>query len=567
MTGKPEGRVVAGPGMSLRGDRIHRYVNAFCPRCHEERPERPLEDVRRLSGWLAERDGTVWLERGCPDHGLVRTMYDESPEILRYLEEWTAPTKTHVPDVVGNFRPVPSAYADGLPEMQTQHTCILLEDVTDHCNLRCPTCFADSSPALTAVAPLEQVLASVDTRLSRENGRIDVLMLSGGEPTLYPWLGELLAELAVRPVVRVLVNTNGIRLATDDALLALLREHHERVEVYLQYDGVSAGASVHHRGGDLRRFKEQAIDRLSAAEIFTTLTMTAALGVNDGEIGTVVRRALDTPFVGGVTIQPVFGSGRSSGVDPMHRLTHTGVLTRLGPQTEGLVTWRDLTALPCSHPHCCSVGYLLRDDAGQWRSLTAIVGHERLKQWLDLEPDTLANRIADHAIPAALKTSVKESLLGLLSEQSSLSRPGIGDIWKDICESCDLGIGTLRTLAASVLPGQHSRLRRLLGERVVRVTVKPFMDIATMIEERLTQCCVHVATVNERDGGHQCAPFCAVQAWAPLARGRLSTATAATAGPAGLAAHAQHGGGGGGSAAVLGARIPVRALGPGEESS
>ena len=36
----------------------------------------------------------------------------------------------------------------------------------------------------------------------------------------------------------------------------------------------------------------------------------------------------------------------------------------------------------------------------------------------------------------------------------------------------------------------------MLGERVLRVTVKPFMDMNTMIEERLTQCCVHVATVN-----------------------------------------------------------------------
>ena len=141
-------------GMPLRGDRIHRYVNAFCPHCHEERPDRPLAEVRRLSGWLVVRDDRVWLERGCPDHGLVTTLYDESPEILSYLEQWTAPTKAHTPDVAGNFKPVPSAYEDGLPEMQTQHTCILLEDITDHCNLRCPTCFAESSPALAAVAPL-----------------------------------------------------------------------------------------------------------------------------------------------------------------------------------------------------------------------------------------------------------------------------------------------------------------------------------------------------------------------------------------------------------------------------
>ena len=69
-------------GMPLRGDRIHRYVNAFCPVCHEERPDRPLAEVQRLSGWLVERDDRIWLERGCATHGLVRTLYDESPEIL-----------------------------------------------------------------------------------------------------------------------------------------------------------------------------------------------------------------------------------------------------------------------------------------------------------------------------------------------------------------------------------------------------------------------------------------------------------------------------------------------------
>ena len=510
-------------GMPLRGYRVHRYVNAFCPLCHDERPDRPLEDVRRLSGWLAVRDDRVWLERGCPDHGLVTTLYDESPEILSYLEEWTAPTKVHEPDVAGNFKPVPSAYADGLPEMQTQHTCILLADITDHCNLRCPTCFAESAPAMSSVAPLEQVLASIDTRLSRENGRIDVLMLSGGEPTLYPQLAELLDAVAARPIVRVLINTNGLRIAQDDELLGLLRRHRERVEVYLQYDGDSAAASKHHRGADIRRFKDRALERLSAAGIFTTLTMTAALGVNDDEIGYVVKRGLDTPYVGGVTIQPVFGSGRSAGIDRMNRLTHTGVLARLDEQTSGQVTWRDLTALPCSHPHCCSVGYLLRDDSGTWQSLTSLIGHDKLKQWLDLEPDMLANRIADDALPASLRSAVKQSLLDLLSEQSSLSHPSMAGIWRDVCSGCDLGIGTLATLAAGKLPGQREKLRALLGERVLRITVKPFMDMNTMIEERLTQCCVHVATVGD-EGGHQCAPFCAVQAWAPLSRQRISTA-------------------------------------------
>ena len=504
-------------GMGLRGDRIRRYVSAFCPACHDEVPDRPLADVARLAGWLADRDGHVWLERGCAKHGLVSTLYDEDPEILSYLEEWTAATKEHTADLAGNYDPVPSAYLRGLPEMQTQHTCILVEDIAEMCNLRCPTCFTDSSPDLRNVVSVTDVLANVDQRLARENGRLDVLMLSGGEPTLHPRLAELLTELTARPITRILVNSNGLRIAADDDLLDLLAKHRERVEVYLQYDGLSAQAHRHHRGGDLRRTKVAALQRLSEREVFTTLVMTVALGVNDHEIGAMVRLALDTPYVGGITIQPQFGSGRSGHIDPHDRLTHTGVLARLGPQTENVVTWRDLTALPCSHPHCCSIGYLIRDDSQQWRSLVSMIGTESLKEKLGL----VANRITDAEIPQQMRMAVQESLLGLLSEQSSLSHPQIGEVWQTICESCDLGMSTLLTLASSALPGRRRRIRRLLGERVVRITVKPFMDMSTMIEERLLQCCVHVGTRSAQD---QCAPFCAVQAWPALSRQRMSIA-------------------------------------------
>ncbi|MEM9653601.1 MAG: hypothetical protein AAGA65_16030, partial [Actinomycetota bacterium] len=129
------------------------------------------------------------------------------------------------------------------------------------------------------------------------------------------------------------------------------------------------------------------------------------------------------------------------------------------------------------------------------------------------------------------KTLVKEALLGLLSDQTSLSHPDIGQAFSTVCASCDLGVGALAKLAADRL-GRGRQLRKLLAERVVRVTVKPFMDIDTMIEPRLMQCCVHVGTRSE-EGADQCAPFCAVQAWGPLADQRLSLAAdreAATAG-------------------------------------
>lgn len=507
-----------GQGMPLRGDRIRSYVSAFCPRCHDEDPRASLAEVRRLSGWLAERNGQVLLERGCPDHGFIRTLYDENPEILTWLERWTAPTKWHVPDRPGNYDPIPFGYRDGLGEMQTQHTCILLEDIIDECNLRCPTCFAESAPGLGGVVPVAEVLANVDQRLERENGRLDVLMLSGGEPTLHPELAQLLRQLVERNIVRILINTNGVVLDRDDALLDLIAEHRERVEIYLQFDGLRAESSKHHRGGDITAIKRRVLDRLSARGIFTTLTMTAALGVNDDEIGDVIGLAMQTPFVGGVSIQPVFGSGRSAAIDPLRRLTHTGVLARLESQTGGVVSWRDLTSLPCSHPHCCSIGYMIRTDSGQWRSLVDLIGPERLEENLGL----VSNRIADQDVAAELRGAVRESLLGLLSEQSSLSHPSIGDLWRDVCQTCDLGMSTLLKLASASLPGRRESLRRLLGERIVRISVKPFMDMNTMVEERLVQCCVHVGTRSER--GDQCAPFCAVQAWAGLSQQRLPRA-------------------------------------------
>lgn len=515
--------------MPVRADRIRQYVNAYCGECHRENPDRPLSTVDRLPGYLSEADGRVWLVRGCKTHGRIVTLYDQDPTILDWLERWTAPTKHHVPDTPGNFDPAPLGYQRGLGELQTQHTCILLTDIVEGCNLSCPTCFTDSPTRADSAVPIEEVLANVDQRLARENGRLDVVMLSGGEPTLHPELPRLLDELTERDIHRILINTNGVLLARDDNLIEAIRRHDERVEVYLQFDGLRASTHRHHRGADLTAIKRRAIERLSEAEIFTTLTMTATLGVNDDEIGDVIKVALANDYVGGVSIQPEFGSGRglgtatngaadhsTGGIDPLGRLTHTGVLARLDAQTNGVVTWQDLTALPCSHPHCASVGYMLRTDDTTWQSLISLIGADALADHLDL----VANKVTSPELARETKTLVKEALLGLLSDQTSLSHPDIGQAFSTVCASCDLGVGALAKLAADRF-GRGRQLRKLLAERVVRVTVKPFMDIDTMIEPRLMQCCVHVGTRSE-DGKDQCAPFCAVQAWGPLADQRLS---------------------------------------------
>src|SRR5262249_51857931 len=150
-------------------------------------------------------------------------------------------------------RGFPASYAEGLPASHGQHTCILLLNLTEHCNYRCPTCYASAlEPATPLVQPVRptahELLNTVKTVIGREGGRLGGLMLSGGEPTVRPDFEDLLCRLSDLPVTRILVNTNGRRIARDDRFLDLLRRLSGRVEVYLQFDGFKASTLERLRG-------------------------------------------------------------------------------------------------------------------------------------------------------------------------------------------------------------------------------------------------------------------------------------------------------------------------------
>jgi uncharacterized radical SAM superfamily Fe-S cluster-containing enzyme len=269
----------------------------------------------------------------------------------------------------------------------------------------------------------------------------------------------------------------------------------DRVEVYLQYDGQRAFTHELLRGLDLREVKARVIARLSAARVFTTLVMTVA-PENADQIGEVLDTAFATPYVGGVMYQPLFASGRAPKVDPMARVTTTGVLARLEAQSSNGVHARDLIALPCSHPDCCSIGYFLRAGDGRYASLAAILGEETLRANLSI----FGNQIA---FTDAL-AQIRNALTSVMSETMTLSRPELAGHLKTLCETCGLGgITDLLRLAF----GRGATVR-FVGERVKRVTVKHFMDADTLITERLEQCCVHVAGAGN-DPVRM--PFCAAR--------------------------------------------------------
>jgi hypothetical protein len=475
---------------------ILKSVRAVCPSCFAENenfdPQYP-EDF--CDGHLVERDGRVFLRRWCVrGHGEVWSLYEESAELWRGLQQWRVPTKRINPDTA-DFYPVPTGYEHGLGPAHMQHSCIYLLDVTTQCNLECPACFASSSPALSHYLPLKEILNAVGTAIERENGHLDVVMLSGGEPTIHPQLFDILARLADLAITRIIINTNGIRLSNEDALLHWLSERRDRFEVYLQYDGQSLQTQQALRGEDLREMKDRVVRRLSGAGIFTTLVMTVSKQ-NAGQIGEVLDTAFATPYVGGVSFQPLFASGRAPELDPMDRVTTTGVLRRIEEQSRHRLTARDLIALPCSHPDCCSIGYFIQDGSGAFRSLVSLVGEPAVMEHLSLFGNSIA-------FGEAL-SDIRKALVGVMSESMTLSRPELVEHLKTLCREC--GVGGLKTLAASAFGITSSAA--FVGERVKRITVKHFMDANMLITERLEQCCVHVAGAGN-DPVRM--PFCAAR--------------------------------------------------------
>ena len=83
------------------------------------------------------------------------------------------------------------------------------------CNMRCRFCFATFQDVKQTVLPRghlprEQALVVVEQLAA---AGFDKITFAGGEPTLCPWLGELIALAKQRGLTTMLV-TNGSRLLT-----------------------------------------------------------------------------------------------------------------------------------------------------------------------------------------------------------------------------------------------------------------------------------------------------------------------------------------------------------------
>ena len=309
-------------------------TQSLCPVC-----------LRVLEARHEHRDGAVFLCRTCPEHGPFADVIWRG---LPAFDSWSRP-KTAKAAPNRQTEAVHGCPRDcGICPNHEQHSCTVLLEITAACNLNCPVCFADSG-GKASFTPLEELIRHMNW-IHGQVGDV-VLQISGGEPTLYPELPALVRE-AKRLFTSVQLNTNGLlRAAEDPSLTAALAEA-GLSWVFLQFDGVTDATYTALRGRPLLREKLAALDAFTAAGLPVILVPTLAAGVNDRELGGILRLALErAPGVRGLHVQPMTFSGRNR-LAATARITLPEVLAALCEQSDGRILPEHATPPGCEHERC-----------------------------------------------------------------------------------------------------------------------------------------------------------------------------------------------------------------------
>ena len=298
----------------------------------------------------------IFYQKRCRQHGVHKTRISSDADYYLLTRDYLKP---------GDWPLAPQTATDygcpfdcGLCPDHEQHSCLAIIEVNEQCDLSCPVCFASSSPQKTLNRSLAEIEQMLDTLVQSE-GEPDLLQISGGEPTLHPQILPILELAMRRPIRHVMINSNGLRIARDEAFVAELAKFKPGFEVYLQFDSLDQQALKDLRGADLRRIRQQALENLEKHNISTTLVATMKKGVNDGEVGDIIKHALKWQCVRGVTFQPIQDAGRNEGFDgKTNRLLLSDIRRAIIDSDTGFGEG-DMIPLPCN-PESISIGYALR---------------------------------------------------------------------------------------------------------------------------------------------------------------------------------------------------------------
>lgn len=453
---------------------------------------------RKIEAKIVFQDANVYLLKRCPQHGSEKVLIADDIDYYRRCREiFIKPPE--MPLVYNTPVKWGCPYDCGLCTDHEQHSCLTLVEICDYCNLRCPVCYAESGPERQQFRDLKQIERMLDA-VVRNEGHPDVVQLSGGEPTVHPDFFAVVEMAKARPIKHLMVNTNGVRIAQEEDFVKRLAEVKEDFEVYLQFDSFEREPLMQLRGADLRRVRQEAIEKLNRYNISTNLVVTLKKGLNDHEIGKTIDYALEQPCVRGVTFQPIQDAGRIESLPANPATVHVGTaafdhpaerssraneaatnIRAFNPATDRLTLTEvrrkileqttvfkpeDVIPVPC-HPDSLAMAYALKLN-GKVRPLTSMI-----------PPDVLINGAANT----------------ILYEQDPTVRNGLFKLFATN-HSPQSQAGTLRELLCCLpkvfVPDQISY------DNIFRVIIMQFIDAHAFDVRSVKKTCVHIVHPDGR---------------------------------------------------------------------
>ncbi len=442
-----------------RPETPYQLTRSVCPEC-----------LQPIDAELMRRGDRLVLRKWCAEHGWFEALVTEDASRHHAYRRFNKPGTLPL-HFERDFHGCPDSC--GLCPEHQQHTCLGILEITQACNLSCPVCFAEAKRADRGRhLSLEQITDMMD-RLRRCEGDPEVIQLSGGEPTIHPRILDVLRAAREREYRKVLLNTNGLRIAEDPAFVDALQELDPTI--YLQFDGFEPETYQRLRGrADLAELKQRVLQILGEREMRVVLVATVVRDVNEHEIGALVDLALETRHVRCLNFQPATYTGRFGGLvrrsEPMRRVTLDEVVRRIAEQSRYGLRADDFFPIPCPDPTCSRVTYIHK-EGDVIRPIPRLV---EIDEYLDY---------FENVSSVGLTDQVKGELERLFSMSAV---PG-EDSTRSFCAACGIDIdwGALEL-------------------EITMIGMMQFMDRHTFDLQRAKKCCVH--EVLPDDGG--IVPFC-----------------------------------------------------------
>lgn len=182
---------------------IDKTISSICPVC-----------LKIIDAHIFLEGKAVKIEKQCSDHGDFKDLYwSDAALYRRFIRFWACGSGVENPIVSSDNCP----FNCGLCENHRTSTLLGNIDVTNRCNLSCPTCFADAGQ-IPEDPTIDQIRSMMKILRDQRPVPCPAVQLSGGEPTIRDDLPEIVSLAKEMGFAQIQIATNGVMLAASPDL-------------------------------------------------------------------------------------------------------------------------------------------------------------------------------------------------------------------------------------------------------------------------------------------------------------------------------------------------------------